>query len=110
MAEHHRIHPGQVQSQGGGIVRKGAGGPGIQQQDVVSGFDVQAQAMFVGTARCAGGVLDECDDPHGSSLLWVQYTTKGDTAQAVPPKEIAVVSDQPTTVTEVMWGLAPSYQ
>ena len=68
VAEHHRVHPGEVQSQGGGIVRKGAGGTGVQQQSVAGGLDVETQPVFMGAPRRAGGVLDERDDPHGPFL------------------------------------------
>ena len=71
VTEHHRIHPGQIQPQGGGIVRKSAGGAGVHKQGVAGGFHIQAQAVFMNTARCAGGVFDQGNDAHGGTLLSV---------------------------------------
>ena len=70
VTEHHRIHPGQVQPQGGGIVRKCAGGAGIHQQGMAGSLDIQAQAVFMGAARYAGGVFDQGNDTHSGTLLY----------------------------------------
>ena len=67
MAEYHGVHPAKVQPQGGGVIGKGTGCPGVQQQGVAGRLDIQAQAVFMGTARRTGGIFDQGDDTHGGS-------------------------------------------
>ena len=57
-----------------GVFCEGRGAAHVEEDFVVSGFDVQAQSVFRGEGGGEGGVFDEGDEFHGiDALLCKKY-------------------------------------
>ena len=59
------IHPGKVNAQFFGVVRKGAALAHVEENPMGTGFQVQAQTVLAGKVRGTGSIFDEGDEFHG---------------------------------------------